>query len=92
MIRLGRRPGSRWLHTDRALAVALTRLDATTCDGCGMPVDQVWDTGHEHTVTGHVCEGCAALERDREKKHPAGWKAWVVGAIDRAVTRFGPGA
>ena len=56
------------------------------------PVGDVWDSGHEHDVDGYVCEGCAALERDREKKHEPGWKAFVVGAIDKARTRFGPGA
>jgi len=92
VIRRGRRPCARWTLTDRTLHVALTRLDATTCPGCGLPVDEAWGSNHEHQVDGKVCSGCAALEKDAKKEHPAGWKAFIRKGIERGRSRFGPGA
>lgn len=91
VIRRRRRPAARWTETDRVLALALTRLDATTCPGCGLPIDEAWGSNHDHQVNGKICAGCAALEKDAKKEHPAGWKSFIQKGIERGRSRFGPG-
>ena len=93
VIRDGRKPGARWLPTDRALAVALTRLDATTCTGCGQPIGEAWSGEHEHTVHTQTCTACAALDswRDKHKDPAPGVKTYVERTESLyGATKFGP--
>lgn len=75
LIRKGGR--TKWRRKDRLLLVALTRMEADACSGCGQPVSEAW-TGHkEYKVGDQHCAGCERLERETTEPLP-GVKRYLI--------------
>jgi MinD superfamily P-loop ATPase len=58
-----------WTHTDRVLAVAHVLAQNMLCETCGQPKHEALnpDSDGYYEVREALCQGCAAIDRDREK-------------------------
>lgn len=54
--------------------------DELRCPGCGHLKSEAWnpDSAGWYEVKHATCEGCAAIERDRDDDHNPEDKRWVV--------------
>lgn len=86
-------PGtSAWTATDTALAVALQRVEALRCPGCGHDRRESMDAANEfaYAASPMRCHACAARERTAaahaKQKIPTAGLQWVVTKTDQEGT------
>lgn len=85
-------PGtSLWTTNDTALALALQRIEATRCPGCGQDRRESMAAENEFAYTAHAirCHACAARDRtsasQMKQDLPTPGLAWVVTKQDRSA-------
>lgn len=88
-----------WGDVDRLLAVALTKYEASLCDGCGQPLHESMDPQHDRDNRAGPafyeapepvrCHACTALE-ERQKQYTgedaSAARRFMVRLVRRAVS------